>query len=137
MTGGRNWVDIDHLGADSLHQLQRMWELNHRIWASESVTHHTRFHTETRWPGYDDAATIPSWTTKNDTASPWAATTPTTGTGRWRRRRRIILLIDDADGSLASDMFTGRPDRAGPLILGGGKGNRRDPIPIGHLPRIR
>ena len=44
--------DLDHLGAEDLHQLQRAWELHHRVVASESVTHHTMFRTETRWPGY-------------------------------------------------------------------------------------
>lgn len=44
--------DIEHLGADSLHQLQRAWELNHRVWAAESVARHTLFRQETRWPGY-------------------------------------------------------------------------------------
>ena len=44
--------DMDHIGAEDLHQLQRAWELNHRLLASESVTHHTMFRTETRWPGY-------------------------------------------------------------------------------------
>ncbi len=44
--------DLDHIGADSLHQLQRAWELHHRVWASESVTRHTMFREETRWPGY-------------------------------------------------------------------------------------
>ena len=44
--------DLDHIGADSLHQLQRAWELQHRVWASESVTRHTMFREETRWPGY-------------------------------------------------------------------------------------
>ena len=28
------------------------WELHHRLLASESVTHHTLFREETRWPGY-------------------------------------------------------------------------------------
>ena len=44
--------DMDHIGAEDLHQLQRAWELHHRVRASESVTHHTLFRTETRWPGY-------------------------------------------------------------------------------------
>ena len=44
--------DLDHIGADSLHQLMRAWELQHRVWASESVTRHTLFREETRWPGY-------------------------------------------------------------------------------------
>ena len=44
--------DLDCLGAEDLHQLQRAWELQHRVLASEAVTHHTMFRTETRWPGY-------------------------------------------------------------------------------------
>jgi adenylylsulfate reductase subunit A len=44
--------DLAYLGAEDLHQLQRAWELQHRVLASEAVTHHTMFRTETRWPGY-------------------------------------------------------------------------------------
>jgi adenylylsulfate reductase subunit A len=44
--------DMSHMGAEDLHQLQRVWELHHRLLASESVTHHTLFRQETRWPGY-------------------------------------------------------------------------------------
>jgi adenylylsulfate reductase subunit A len=44
--------DMAHMGAEDLHQLQRTWELNHRLLASQSVTHHTLFREETRWPGY-------------------------------------------------------------------------------------
>jgi len=44
--------DIHHLGAEDLHQLQRAWELHHRVIASECVTQHTLFRKETRWPGY-------------------------------------------------------------------------------------
>jgi adenylylsulfate reductase subunit A len=44
--------DLAHIGAEDLHQLQRTWELKHRVLASESVTQHTLFRTETRWPGY-------------------------------------------------------------------------------------
>ena len=44
--------DLNHIGAEDLHQLQRAWELNHRVWTSESVTRHTQFREETRWPGY-------------------------------------------------------------------------------------
>ena len=44
--------DLDHLAAEDLHQLQRAWELHHRVLASESVAQHTMFRTETRWPGY-------------------------------------------------------------------------------------
>jgi adenylylsulfate reductase subunit A len=44
--------DLAHLGAPDLHQLQRAWELQHRVLASECVTQHTLFRQETRWPGY-------------------------------------------------------------------------------------
>jgi adenylylsulfate reductase subunit A len=44
--------DMAHIGADSLHQLQRAWELHHRVVTSEAVTRHTLFREETRWPGY-------------------------------------------------------------------------------------
>jgi adenylylsulfate reductase subunit A len=44
--------DMNSMGAEDLHQLQRVWELHHRLLAAESVTHHTLFREETRWPGY-------------------------------------------------------------------------------------
>jgi len=44
--------DLSRIGAEDLHQLQRAWELNHRVWTAESVTRHTLFRQETRWPGY-------------------------------------------------------------------------------------
>ena len=44
--------DFEHIGAENLHQLQRAWELQHRILTAESVARHTLFRQETRWPGY-------------------------------------------------------------------------------------
>ena len=44
--------DMDHIGAEDLHQLMRAWELNHRVWASHSVARSTLYREETRWPGY-------------------------------------------------------------------------------------
>jgi adenylylsulfate reductase subunit A len=44
--------DLEYLGADGLHQLQRAWELHHRVLTAESVLKHTQFRQETRWPGY-------------------------------------------------------------------------------------
>ena len=44
--------DFEHIGADDLHQLQRAWELHHRILTAEAVARHTLFRKETRWPGY-------------------------------------------------------------------------------------
>ena len=51
--------DLEHIGAEDLHQLQRTWELHHRVWTSESVTRHTLFRNETRWPGYYYRADFP------------------------------------------------------------------------------
>ena len=44
--------DFEHIGAEDLHQLQRAWELKHRLLTSQSVAQHTLFREETRWPGY-------------------------------------------------------------------------------------
>ena len=44
--------DLEHLGAEDLHQLMRAWELKHRTLTSECVAQHTLFREETRWPGY-------------------------------------------------------------------------------------
>ncbi len=44
--------DLGHIGAEDLHQLQRAWELNHRVWTAEAVLRHTLYREETRWPGY-------------------------------------------------------------------------------------
>ena len=44
--------DMNHMGAEDLHQLQRTWELHDRLLASEPVTHHTLLRKETRLPGY-------------------------------------------------------------------------------------
>jgi adenylylsulfate reductase subunit A len=51
--------DLAHLGAEDLHQLQRAWELHHRVLAAESVAQHTLFRRETRWPGYYYRADYP------------------------------------------------------------------------------
>jgi len=51
--------DLAHLGAEDLHQLQRAWELHHRVLTAESVTRHTLFREETRWPGYYYRADFP------------------------------------------------------------------------------
>lgn len=44
--------DMEHVGAEDLHQLQRAWELHHRVITAECVAQHTLFRKETRWPGY-------------------------------------------------------------------------------------
>jgi adenylylsulfate reductase, subunit A len=44
--------DLAATGARDLHELGRAWELQHRVTTAEAVLRHTRFRTETRWPGY-------------------------------------------------------------------------------------
>ena len=44
--------DLEHIGAEDMHQLLRAWELSHRVWTAEAVVRHTLFREETRWPGY-------------------------------------------------------------------------------------
>jgi adenylylsulfate reductase, subunit A len=44
--------DLAASAAGDLRQLQRVWELDHRLWTAEAVLRHTRFRAETRWPGY-------------------------------------------------------------------------------------
>ncbi len=51
--------DMSRLGARDLHQLQRGWELDHRLWTAEAVLRHTLFREETRWPGYYYRADFP------------------------------------------------------------------------------
>jgi adenylylsulfate reductase, subunit A len=51
--------DFEHIGAENLHQLQRAWELHHRILTGEAVARHTLFRKETRWPGYYYRADYP------------------------------------------------------------------------------
>ena len=52
-------ADLEELAARDLHQLQRAWELHHRLWTAEAVLRHTLFREETRWPGYYYRADFP------------------------------------------------------------------------------
>ena len=45
-------TDLDEVAAKDLHQLQRSWELQHRLWTAEAVLRQTQFREETRWLGY-------------------------------------------------------------------------------------
>src|SRR3970040_2102068 len=77
--------DLNHLGAEDLHQLQRAWELHHRALTAEAVTRHTLFREETRWPGYYYRADYPKLDDTDwhvFTASQYDAKT-----GEWRMRK--------------------------------------------------
>lgn len=57
--------DLEHIGAENLHQLLRAWELHHRVLTAESVLRHTIFRKETRWPGYCYRADYPKLDDEN------------------------------------------------------------------------
>ena len=57
--------DLSHLGAENLHQLQRAWELRHRVMTAEAVLRHTLFRKETRWPGYCYRSDYPNLDDRN------------------------------------------------------------------------
>jgi adenylylsulfate reductase subunit A len=85
--------DLDHLGAEDLHQLQRAWELHHRVVTAESVTRHTLFREETRWPGYYYRADHPKL---ND--NDWHVFTGSSydaKTGEWRMEKLPVHHIID------------------------------------------
>lgn len=52
--------DLAYLCASDYHQLQRSWELHHRVWTAESLIRHTLAREETRWPVYSSRADFPS-----------------------------------------------------------------------------
>jgi adenylylsulfate reductase subunit A len=85
--------DLSCLGAPDLHQLQRAWELQHRVLASECVTQHTLFRQETRWPGYYYRADHPRLDDKD-----WHCFTLSRydrQSGRWEMEKAPVYHIID------------------------------------------
>jgi adenylylsulfate reductase, subunit A len=85
--------DLNHLGAEELHQLQRAWELHHRVLTSESVSRHTLFRKETRWPGYYYCAYHPKLNDQD-----WHVFTGSSynaKTGEWRMEKLPVHHIID------------------------------------------
>jgi adenylylsulfate reductase, subunit A len=83
--------DLDHIGAEDIHQLQRAWELQHRVWTAEAVLRHTLYRQETRWPGYYYRGDFP----KLDDAE-WHAFTASqydVKTGEWRMSKLPVHHI--------------------------------------------
>jgi adenylylsulfate reductase subunit A len=83
--------DLDHIGAEDIHQLQRAWELHHRVWTAEAVLRHTLYRQETRWPGYYYRGDFP----KLDDAE-WHAFTASqydAKTGEWRMSKLPVHHI--------------------------------------------
>jgi adenylylsulfate reductase subunit A len=85
--------DLEHIGAEDLHQLQRAWELSHRVWTAEAVLRHTLYRQETRWPGYYYRGDYP----KLDDAA-WHAFTASryeAKTGEWQMTKLPVHHIVD------------------------------------------
>lgn len=57
--------DLAYLCANDYHELQRAWELHHRVWTAEAVIRHTLGREETRWPVYSTRADFPKLDDKN------------------------------------------------------------------------
>ncbi|MEM0123464.1 MAG: adenylyl-sulfate reductase subunit alpha [Conexivisphaerales archaeon] len=57
--------DLSKVAAENLHQLQRAWELDHRVWTAEAVIRHTLYREETRWPGYYYRSDFPALDDQN------------------------------------------------------------------------
>ena len=83
--------DSDHIAAEDLHQLQRAWELQHRIWTAEAVVRHTLFRAETRWPGYIYRSDFPKLDDENWHVFVNSRYDPKTG--EWTVFKRPILKV--------------------------------------------
>ena len=85
--------DAAQLGEEDQHQLQRAWELQHRLMASECVAQHTMFRKETRWPDYYYRGDYP----KLDDAD-WHCFTRTRydrESGKWAMEKAPVYRIID------------------------------------------
>ncbi len=84
-------ADLALIAAPDLHQLQRAWELEHRLWTAETVVRHTLFRKETRWPGYYYRADFPHVDDTNWRCFVNSRFVPSTGA--WEIHRRTYTPI--------------------------------------------
>ena len=84
--------DLIHLGAENLHQLQRAWELHHRVLTAEAVLRHTMYRKETRWPGYCYRSDFPEVDDKNWHVFVNSRRNPTTGEWSLFTRPHVQLV---------------------------------------------
>lgn len=83
--------DLGQLGAENLHQLQRAWELHHRVLIAEAVLRHTLYRKETRWPGYCYRSDYPGLDDKNWHVFVNSKYDP--GTGQWSLFTRPYIQL--------------------------------------------
>ncbi len=84
-------ADLAVIAAPDLHQLQRAWELEHRLWTAETVVRHTLYRKETRWPGYYYRADYPRVDDANWRCFVNSRFVPATGS--WELARRTYTPI--------------------------------------------
>ncbi len=83
--------DLEHLGAEDLHELLRCWENVHRTWQAEVHVRTMLYREETRWPGYyfrSDCPTMNEEEWKVFVNSRWNP-----GTGEWEMSKKPIHRI--------------------------------------------
>lgn len=83
--------DSEHLAAEDLHELMRVWENIHRLWQAEVHVRTLLFREETRWPGYYFRADMPKMDEDN-----WLAFVNATwhkDTGEWEMTKRPVKYI--------------------------------------------
>ncbi len=85
--------DLSKLAAENLHQLQRAWELDHRVWTAEAVLRHTLYREETRWPGYYYRSDFPTLDDKNWRAFVNSKYDPVNNTWTMMKKDMIDLVV--------------------------------------------
>lgn len=83
--------DLQYLCADDFHELQRAWELEHRVWTAETVMRHTMAREETRWPIFCSRSDYEMLDDKN-----WHVfvnTRYSPGTGEWTTHQKPVISI--------------------------------------------
>ncbi|MDH2901021.1 MAG: adenylyl-sulfate reductase subunit alpha [archaeon] len=83
--------DLAHIAAENLHQLQRAWELHHRVVTAEAVLRHTLFRKETRWPGYCYRADFPKL--DDDNWHVFVNSKYDRSTGNWKLFKRPCIRL--------------------------------------------
>ncbi|RKX26841.1 MAG: adenylyl-sulfate reductase subunit alpha [Candidatus Zixiibacteriota bacterium] len=82
--------DSEKLGAESLHELLRVWENVHRTWQAEAHIRTMLFRDETRWPGYYFRADKPKM---KDDWKVFANCQWDRKTGEWNMIKRDIIPV--------------------------------------------
>ena len=83
--------DSEHLAAEDLHELMRVWENIQRMWQAEVHVHTMLFRKETRWPGYYMRSDFPKIDEEN-----WKCFVNATwdrASGEWKLEKKPIINL--------------------------------------------